>query len=41
MDRRDPYLDVTVMVIVIVTIGNHLESWIKRAALGSRADLTD
>ncbi|MDL0120960.1 heavy metal translocating P-type ATPase [Halobacterium salinarum] len=38
---RDPYFDVAVMVLAIVTIGNHLESRVKRAALGNRADLTD
>jgi Cu2+-exporting ATPase len=38
---RDPYFDVVVMVLAIVTIGNHLESRVKRAALGNRADLTD
>ncbi len=41
MDRHDPYFDVAEMVLVIVTIGNHLEFRVKRAALGSRADLTD
>ena len=38
---RDPYFDVAVMVLAIVTIGNHLESRVKHAALGNRADLTD
>ena len=38
---RDPYFDVAVMVLVVVTIGNHVESRIKRAALGNRTDLTD
>jgi Cu2+-exporting ATPase len=38
---RDPYFDVAVMVLGIVTIGNHVESRVKRAALGNRADLTD
>jgi len=38
---RDPYFDVVVMVLAIVTIGNHLESRVKRDALGNRADLTD
>ncbi|WP_026190350.1 heavy metal translocating P-type ATPase [Halomicrobium katesii] len=38
---RDPYFDVVVMVLAIVTIGNHLESRVKRDALGKRADLTD
>lgn len=38
---RDLYFDVAVMVLAIVTIGNHLESRVKHAALGNRADLTD
>ncbi|WP_435076081.1 heavy metal translocating P-type ATPase [Halococcus sp. AFM35] len=38
---RDPYFDVAVMVLGIVTIGNHVESRVKRAALGNRAALTD
>ncbi|WP_435079458.1 heavy metal translocating P-type ATPase [Halococcus sp. AFM35] len=38
---RDPYFDVAVMVLVVVTIGNHVESRVKRAALGNRTDLTD
>ena len=38
---RDPYFDVAVMVLAIVTIGNHLESRVKHAALGNRANLTD
>jgi Cu2+-exporting ATPase len=38
---RDPYFDVAVMVLGIVTIGNHVESRVKRAALGNRTDLTD
>lgn len=41
MGGRDPYFDVAVMVLAIVTIGNHLESRVKRAALGNRADLTN
>ncbi|EMA50270.1 heavy metal translocating P-type ATPase [Halococcus thailandensis] len=38
---RDPYFDVAVMVLVVVTIGNHIESRVKRAALGNRTELTD
>ncbi len=38
---RDPYFDVAVMVLGVVTIGNHVESRVKRAALGNRTDLTD
>lgn len=38
---HDPYFDVAVMVLAIVTIGNHIESRVKHAALGNRTDLTD
>ncbi|MFC6722899.1 heavy metal translocating P-type ATPase [Halobium palmae] len=38
---RHLYFDVVVMVLAVVTIGNHLESRVKRAALGNRADLTN
>lgn len=38
---RDPYFDVAVMVLGVVTIGNHVESRVKRAALGNRTELTD
>lgn len=38
---RDPYFDVAVMVLVVVTIGNHLESRVKRKALGNRSTLTE
>lgn len=38
---RDPYFDVAVMVLVVVTIGNHLESRVKRTALGNRSTLTE
>jgi Cu2+-exporting ATPase len=41
MGGRHLYFDVVVMVLAVVTIGNHLESRIKRAALGNRADLTN
>jgi Cu2+-exporting ATPase len=38
---RDLYFDVAVMVLVVVTVGNHIESKVKRAALGSRSALTE
>ncbi|SEO99635.1 Cu2+-exporting ATPase [Halogranum amylolyticum] len=40
MGQRDPYFDVAVMVLVVVTIGNHLESRVKQEALGNRSALT-
>ncbi len=39
--NRDLYLDVAVMVLVVVTVGNHVESTVKRAALGGRSSLTE
>jgi P-type Cu2+ transporter len=41
LGRRDIYFDVAVMILVVVTIGTHLESRLKRDALGARAALTD
>ncbi|RBI60264.1 copper-transporting ATPase [halophilic archaeon] len=39
--HRDPYFDVAVMVLVVVTIGDHIESRVKREALGNRSALTE
>ncbi|WP_330630739.1 heavy metal translocating P-type ATPase [Halocatena halophila] len=36
-----PYFDVAVMVLVVVTVGNHIESRVKRSAAGSRGSLTE
>ncbi|UPM42076.1 heavy metal translocating P-type ATPase [Halocatena salina] len=41
MGGRHPYFDVAVMVLVVVTVGNHVESRIKRTALGNRSSLTE
>ncbi len=41
MGGRHPYFDVAVVVLVVVTIGNHVESRIKRTALGNRSSLTE
>lgn len=37
---RHLYFDVAVMVLVVVTVGGHVESKVKRRALGNHADLT-
>lgn len=39
--RTDPYYDVTVAVILVVSVGGYYERRIKRRALGSLADLTE
>lgn len=36
---RHVYFDVAVVVLVVVTVGNHLESRVKRRAVGTHADL--
>ncbi|MFC4986611.1 heavy metal translocating P-type ATPase [Saliphagus infecundisoli] len=36
---RHVYFDVAVLVLVVVTVGNHLESRVKRRAVGTHADL--
>lgn len=41
MGGRHPYFDVAIMVLVVVTVGNHVESRIKRTALGNRSSLTE
>jgi Cu2+-exporting ATPase len=39
--RTDPYYDVTVAVILVVSVGGYYERRIKRRALGSLTDLTE
>jgi Cu2+-exporting ATPase len=39
--RRDLYFDVAVMILVVVTVGNHVESRVKRGALGNHSELTE
>ncbi|XVH33598.1 heavy metal translocating P-type ATPase (plasmid) [Haloferacaceae archaeon DSL9] len=40
-DARDVYFDVAVMVLVVVTVGNHIEDKVKQQALGNHSDLTE
>jgi Cu2+-exporting ATPase len=40
LGQRDLYFDVAVMILVVVTVGNHIESRVKRSALGNHSDLT-
>lgn len=40
MGQRDLYFDVAVMILVIITVGNHIESSVKRSALGNHSELT-
>ncbi|MEM4780492.1 MAG: cation-translocating P-type ATPase, partial [Halalkalicoccus sp.] len=40
LGQRDLYFDVAVMILVVVTVGNHIESRVKRSALGNHSALT-
>jgi Cu2+-exporting ATPase len=35
------YFDITIVVVLVVTLGNHYEEGVKRSAVGSLADLTE